>query len=501
MKLLFNTLKLVNSTRWTPELVAQVKQRVQQQDPQYQNFEVKDNNLYWKGKKLITKEEIVPFLTKFYTDPKTGFRGRDILYHKLSQEYAGISKNRVMEFLNSTAEHQRCRRPAKPQQVVPLLVAAPYKRWQMDLVDFQKLATRQTGSGRQYNWLLVVVDVFSKYVYLEPLPKKDGESVTEALHRIFKRSKILPVTIQSDNGNEFRDKNVKELLSNLKIKQVFSGSYKPTSQGAVERTNMSVKGIIRRMFEVYQNKNWSALLPEIEWNINHSIHSSTGKTPAELHQPPSVYRVYENGVVKDMQRDLPTDYKQERHKVYEKLKAQAAERIMKRNRWMEYNAKLLQPGARVRVRVFSLKQKSLIKEEMKDIHKKYKAEMQPFWSEKIYTIKKVFKSKLKVGSDKELTDTKPLFIYTYQLEELPDKRFTINELLYVPPDTKSVQTKFPIQPVCKPKPQRNWNYTQIQEARKLQTWMNRHVTEDEFENRGKGKRIIKHHEFADFVLQ
>lgn len=115
MKLLFNTLKLVNSTRWTPELVAQVKQRVQQQDPQYQNFEVKDNNLYWKGKKLITEEEIVPFLTKFYTDPKTGFRGRDILYHKLSQEYAGISKNRVMEFLNSTAEHQRCRRPAKPQ--------------------------------------------------------------------------------------------------------------------------------------------------------------------------------------------------------------------------------------------------------------------------------------------------------------------------------------------------------------------------------------------------
>ena len=43
--------------------------------------------------------------------------------------------------------------------------------------------------NKGYRYLLMTVDVFSKYGWIEPLKDKKGETVTEAFKKIFKEDR------------------------------------------------------------------------------------------------------------------------------------------------------------------------------------------------------------------------------------------------------------------------------------------------------------------------
>jgi transposase InsO family protein len=146
--------------------------------------------------------------------------------------------------------------------------------WQIDLIDFQKY--RERG----YNWILTVVDVFSKYLWARPLKHKSAEEVKEALSDIFKERR--PIVLQSDNGTEFRNKVLTDYLHLWGITQVFSKSYTPTTQGLVERYNQTLKHKIYNGFLRNKNKKWLDDLPSYVENINNSKQSTIKETPYEV---------------------------------------------------------------------------------------------------------------------------------------------------------------------------------------------------------------------------
>ena len=61
-----------------------------------------------------------------------------------------------------------------------------------------------------YTFLLLVIDIFSKYGWVVPLKNKEGKTVAEALKTIFKKRK--PEKLWTDKGREFYNKDVKELV-------------------------------------------------------------------------------------------------------------------------------------------------------------------------------------------------------------------------------------------------------------------------------------------------
>ena len=57
---------------------------------------------------------------------------------------------------------------------------------------------------RGYSYFLVIIDVLSKYVWVEPLRDKTSNSVIKAFqHVLAKSEKRLPVYLQTDNDKEF----------------------------------------------------------------------------------------------------------------------------------------------------------------------------------------------------------------------------------------------------------------------------------------------------------
>ena len=64
-----------------------------------------------------------------------------------------------------------------------------------------------------WSYLLVVIDVLSKYAQIEPLTDKSSKNVSNAFHRILSRSNYrTPVYLQTDKGKEFIEKEMKDVL-------------------------------------------------------------------------------------------------------------------------------------------------------------------------------------------------------------------------------------------------------------------------------------------------
>ena len=67
---------------------------------------------------------------------------------------------------------------------LPVMVFGIDEQWVADLIEVINIAK----SNRGYRYLLTVVDVFSKYAWIEPVKTKSGQDVTIAFEKILKRS-------------------------------------------------------------------------------------------------------------------------------------------------------------------------------------------------------------------------------------------------------------------------------------------------------------------------
>ena len=109
--------------------------------------------------------------------------------HKIPQRKA---KQQLEQLLSYTLHKPRRRRfPTLPTKVFSI-----NEQFVMDLVDLQKLAKYNKG----YKYLLTVIDVLSKYSWVEPLKSKSATPLVEALKRLWTRlGPRQPQKVQKDS--------------------------------------------------------------------------------------------------------------------------------------------------------------------------------------------------------------------------------------------------------------------------------------------------------------
>ena len=117
-------------------------------------------------------------------------------------------------------------------------------------------------------YVLCVLDVFIRYVWLQPLKDKKSGTVLVRFREILEEYGY-PLVVQHDCGTDFRSC----IVEWLKIKHVFvktSRSYHPQSQGKVERMNQILKQ--QMAFDLVQQGvlcvNWVRQLPSYQREIN-----------------------------------------------------------------------------------------------------------------------------------------------------------------------------------------------------------------------------------------
>ncbi len=130
--------------------------------------------------------------------------------------------------------------------------------------------------------MLVIIDYFSKFCILQPLPNKKPETIGSTLLEkvicVFSTTK----TIITDNDLEFNKVILAEICRLFKIKKVNIYDYKPESNGAVERLNRKVITRLRTLISPH-SISWDSWNPHVTCALNTQINSATGETPHYIH--------------------------------------------------------------------------------------------------------------------------------------------------------------------------------------------------------------------------
>ena len=143
-----------------------------------------------------------------------------------------------------------------------------------------------------YRYLLMVLDVFSKYGWIVPLKDKKGETVAEALKTILKEGR-KPEYLWTDKGKEYYNKHVKELLDKNKITLYSTENEEKSS--VCERWNRTIKTKMWKQFTVQGNTQYLDMLPKLVKQYNNTKHSSSIKmTPIEASKKKNEGTVYFN---------------------------------------------------------------------------------------------------------------------------------------------------------------------------------------------------------------
>ncbi len=85
-----------------------------------------------------------------------------------------------------------------------------------------------------YKYILTVIDVFSKYAWVEPLKTKSGENLVKAFEKILRKGR-KPEKLHSDKGTEFTNKLFQTFLKKKII--LFFTTYNETKASIFERFN------------------------------------------------------------------------------------------------------------------------------------------------------------------------------------------------------------------------------------------------------------------------
>ena len=141
--------------------------------------------------------------------------------------------------------------------------------------------------NKGYRYLLMVLDVFSKYGWIIPLKDRKGETITKAFKTIFKEGR-KPQYLRVDKGKEFYNKHLKDLLEKHNI-QMYSTENEEKSS-VCERWNRTIKTKMWKELTVQGNTQYLNILPKILKQYNNTKHSSTKMSPVEASQK-------KNGVV------------------------------------------------------------------------------------------------------------------------------------------------------------------------------------------------------------
>ena len=172
--------------------------------------------------------------------------------------------------------------------------------WCSDLVDMQKLSKWNKG----YKYLLMVLDLFSKYGWIVPLKTKTGLEVSKAFESIFRQ--VKPKRLWVDKGKEYYNKNVKDLLAKNNI-EIYSTENEEKSS-VCERWNRTIEEKMYKRVTMQNNTVYIDILPKILSSYNNSKNRSIGMTPNQARKRENYGKVYWNlygGVRKSPLSDRP----------------------------------------------------------------------------------------------------------------------------------------------------------------------------------------------------
>ena len=206
------------------------------------------------------------------------FAGAAAVLRECKKKNKSITKKEVDEFLAKQETYTLHKQKQRKFKRNVTKSAGIDVDWQADLADMSHLKHWNSG----FTFLLICVDILSRYAFVVPIKRKTPVLVAEAFKSIIKTGR-KPWKLTTDRGLEFKGAPFQTFLKSEEIYHRYSNS--PEIKCAVaERYIRTLKSRIWKYFTRNNTKRYLDVLPDIVKSINNSYHRTLKRTPASVNQ-------------------------------------------------------------------------------------------------------------------------------------------------------------------------------------------------------------------------
>lgn len=282
---LSRSVEVIDDVSLEDEEYEKLKQNITDKPEKYPGYQIKDAAIFKYVKEMGRSESswklVVPesmrleILDKLHNAPTSSHGGIRKTLFKIKSKYywPGMAKE-IRNYIRKCEVCQLCKtdnRVLRGEIGQPKDPELPWKMLSVDLVG----PLPRSKNGNSY--ILVVLDVYSKFVLLKPLKKATAKTVIDFIEKQVFLVFGVPKTLICDNGSQFIAKIFKSFLDDYKVRLWYTASYHPQAN-PVERVNKSIKAALRS-YVMGNHKTWDFVIHQIGCALRTAIHSSTNFTP------------------------------------------------------------------------------------------------------------------------------------------------------------------------------------------------------------------------------
>jgi len=194
--------------------------------------------------------------------------------HEQGKTWPNLAKE-CLEFVQRCPECQKVNIAKKGYHPMKAIHATlPGEHMAVDLAG----PFTQSKDGNVY--LLVLVDVCTRFAFLTPIPNKKGMTIAKELFKTF--SLIgFPRILQSDNGKEFVNTILRIMSEECNVQHRFVTPYHPRGNGVAEKHVQTAKEIVKKEVKGI-DAAWDTHIPMTQLAMNTKIVALHNSSPFSL---------------------------------------------------------------------------------------------------------------------------------------------------------------------------------------------------------------------------
>jgi len=179
------------------------------------------------------------------------------------------SNKEILDFIKTQTINELHKPTQKIKENYKFIIAfEPYEMLQIDLLDYSKYSRTNKG----YKFILIAVDVFSRYAFAKPIKNKTPENVLDGF-KLFNIKNIN--SVYSDSGNEYKGVFSKYLNEhNIISLKAEIGDH--NSLGIIDRFSKTLKIMISKYMTANETTRYYDVLDDLLKAYNNTPHTALG---------------------------------------------------------------------------------------------------------------------------------------------------------------------------------------------------------------------------------
>ncbi|GFX00478.1 retrovirus-related Pol polyprotein from transposon 412 [Trichonephila clavipes] len=243
----------------------------------YRKFESEDGKTF-RWQLVLPRSRIPEVLKELHGSPTGGHFGVMKTLHRVRERFCWGKVRADVEQWCKSCDACSARKGPKIRSRGRLHrynVGAPFERIAFDILG----PLPRTASGNKY--LLVVMDYFTKWPEVYPIPDQEAHTIAEAVVQHWISRYGVPLQLHSDHGRNFVSAVLKGVCELLGIDKTKTTPLHPQTDGMVERFNRTILNNLSLMVSKNQ-QDWDQKVPLFLLAYRSAVHETTGYSPSQM---------------------------------------------------------------------------------------------------------------------------------------------------------------------------------------------------------------------------